>query len=63
MATMSMKKTDLDKLKGKKLASGGGTPDRYGKGSAAHGKQRKGGKFAGGVPLALKLLGKAPADK
>ena len=58
-----MKKTDLEKLKGKKLAGGGhGTPDRFGKDSAAHGKQRKGAK-AGGVPLALKLLGKGTHDK
>lgn len=60
---MSMKKTDLEKLKGKKL--GGGAPpdrnDRFGKGSAAHGKQGK--TRAGGVPLALKLLGKGSTEK
>jgi hypothetical protein len=60
---MSMKKTDLEKMKARKLSAGGAnTPDRFGKGSAAHGKQRK-AKYAGGVPLALKLLGKDAEGK
>ena len=57
---MSMKKTDLEKHKGKKLAPGGapiGRHDRFGKGSAAHAKHGK-APSGSGVPLALKLLGK-----
>lgn len=51
---MSMKKTDLEKMKGKKLTSGRGrTPDRWGKGSSgtppADGRERK-------EPLAVRLL-------
>ena len=58
---MSMKKTDLEKLKAKKLARDNATPDRFGKGSAAHGKSRQG--KGAGVPLALKLLGQGDAKK
>jgi hypothetical protein len=61
---MSMKKTDLEKLKGKKLAAGGpGTPDRFGKGSGKHaGRGKGGGKQRDAVPLAVKLL-KGLGDK
>ena len=61
---MSMKKTDLDKLEAKKLASAGAnTPDRFGKGSGAHANRRKGrGQGKDAVPLALRLL-KGLGDK
>lgn len=64
---MSMKKTDLEKLKGKKLGTGGAPPDRndrFGKGSGAHAHGKQGKARAGGVPLAVKLLGgKGSTDK
>jgi hypothetical protein len=57
---MSMKKTDLDKMKGKKLTAGRGrTPDRYGKassGTPADGRERK-------EPLAVRWLRQKPEPK
>ncbi|HET7729476.1 MAG TPA: hypothetical protein VFK48_05540 [Usitatibacter sp.] len=51
---MTMKKAQLEKLKGKKISGGGyGTNDRFGKGSAA-GKPQPGGKKP--VPLAVRLV-------
>lgn len=56
---MSMKKTDLEKQKGKRIGGGGpGTPDRFGKGSAAPAdrrEQRDREREAGLVPFAVKL--------
>lgn len=57
---MSMKKTDLEKLKGKKLAGGGATPDRFGRDAAApldKREQRIRDREAGLVPFAVKLHG------
>ena len=58
---MSMKKTDLEKLKGKRLAgSGFGSSDRYGKGSADPNDkraQREHDREAGLIPFAVKLHG------
>lgn len=59
---MSMKKTDLEKLKGKKIAGGGfgGSADRFGRGSAAPGdkrEQRERDREMGLVPFAVKLHG------
>ena len=57
---MSMKKTDLEKLKGKKLAGGGATPDRFGRGAHApldKREQRERDREAGLVPFAVKLHG------
>ena len=57
---MSMKKTDLEKQKGKKLAGGGSVPDRFGKGSATaldRREQRERDREAGLVPFAVKLHG------
>ena len=58
MAPMSMKKTDLEKFKAKKLSTAASqSPDRFGKGSAAHANDAKDGQGkAKPVPLALKLL-------
>ena len=55
-----MKKTDLEKHKGKKLAGGrfGGAGDRFGKGATAPGdkrEQRERDREAGLVPFAVKL--------
>ena len=55
---MSMKKTDLEKLKGKKLAGAGTVPDRFGKGAAGalgRREQRSRDREAGLVPFAVKL--------
>ncbi|HYC37162.1 MAG TPA: hypothetical protein VEC19_12120 [Usitatibacter sp.] len=58
-----MKKTDLEKLKGKKIAGsgfGGGTGDRFGRGAATPGdrrEQREREREAGLVPFAVKLHG------
>jgi hypothetical protein len=56
-----MKKTDLEKLKGKKIAGGGfGAPDRYGKGSAEPNDkraQREHDRELGLIPFACKLHG------
>lgn len=55
---MSMKKTDLEKLKGKKLAGAGTVPDRFGKGAASvpdRREQRSRDREAGLVPFAVKL--------
>lgn len=56
-----MKKTDLEKLKGKKITSGGfGTSDRYGKGAADPGDrraQRDHDRELGLIPFAVKLHG------
>ena len=57
---MSMKKTDLEKLKGKKLAGGSNVPDRFGKGSGTvldRREQRERDREAGLVPFAVKLHG------
>jgi hypothetical protein len=59
---MSMKKTDLEKHKAKKLAgrSSGPAPDRFGKGAAApldKREQRERDREAGLVPFAVKLHG------
>jgi hypothetical protein len=54
-----MKKTDLEKLKGKKIAGGGfGAPDRYGKGATDPGDrraQREHDRELGLIPFACKL--------
>ena len=54
-----MKKTDLEKLKGKKIAAAGhGVPDRYGKGAAEvmdRREQRERERSLGLVPFACKL--------
>ena len=56
-----MKNTDLEKLKGKKIAGGGfGSADRYGKGSAEPNdkrEQRERDREAGLIPFACKLQG------
>ena len=55
-----MKKTDLEKVKGKKLIGGGTTPDRFGKGSSEpldRREQRERDRQAGLVPFAVKLHG------
>jgi hypothetical protein len=56
-----MKKTDLEKLKGKKIAAGGfGTPDRFGRDAAAPGDkraQREHDRELGLVAFACKLHG------
>jgi hypothetical protein len=56
-----MKKTDLEKLKGKKITGGGfGSADRYGKGSAEPNdkrEQRERDREAGLIPFACKLHG------
>ena len=56
-----MKKTDLEKLKGKKITGGGfGTADRYGKGAADPGDrraQREHDRELGLIPFAVKLHG------
>lgn len=58
---MTMKKTDLDKLKGKKVAGGPvGAPERFGRGSAAPAdkrEQRERDRELGLVPFAVKLHG------
>lgn len=57
---MSMKKTDLEKLKGKKLAGAGAAPERFGKGSGSaleRREQRERDREAGLVPFAVKLHG------
>ena len=57
---MSMKKTDLEKMKAKKLAGGGTVPDRFGKGAAQvvdRREQRERDREAGLVPFAVKLHG------
>ena len=55
------KKTDLEKLKGKKIAAGAGTtPDRFGKGAGMtmdKREQRDRDREAGLVPFAVKLHG------
>ena len=53
-----MKKADLEKLKGRKLAGAGTTPDRFGKGAAAvldKRDQREREREMGLVPFAVKL--------
>jgi hypothetical protein len=53
-----MKKADLEKLKGRKLAGAGTTPDRFGKGAAAvldKRDQRDREREMGLVPFAVKL--------
>ena len=61
-----MKKTDLEKLKGKKIAGGGfGTADRYGKGSAEPNDkraQREHDRELGLVAFACKLHGDLVRD-
>jgi hypothetical protein len=56
-----MKKTDLEKLKGKKIAGGGlGQSDRFGKGATDPGDrraQREQDREAGLIPFACKLHG------
>lgn len=56
-----MKKADLEKQKGKKIAGGGfGASDRYGKGSAValdRREQREKDREMGLVPFAVKLHG------
>lgn len=58
-----MKKADMEKLKGKKIAgggAGGGIPDRFGKDSAApfdRREQRERDRELGLVPFAVKLHG------
>ena len=55
-----MKRTDLEKLKGKKLAATGGAPDRFGRDAAAPGDrraQRERDRAEGLVPFAVKLHG------
>jgi hypothetical protein len=56
---MSMKKTDLEKIKGKKIAgSGPGIPDRFGRGSGEamdRRERRERDREAGLVPFAVKL--------
>jgi hypothetical protein len=58
---MSMKKTDLEKLKGKRVSGGGlAGADRYGKGSAEPGErraQREHDRELGLVAFACKLHG------
>ena len=58
---MSMKKTDLEKVKGKKVATGAyGAPDRFGRGSAAPNdkrEQRERDRELGLIPFAVKLHG------
>jgi hypothetical protein len=57
---MSMKKTDLEKLKGKRMAGGGFAGDRYGKGSAEPNDrraQREHERELGLVAFACKLHG------
>jgi hypothetical protein len=58
---MSMKKTDLDKLKGKKMVGAGGpSSDRFGRESAVpmdRREQRERDREAGLVPFAVKLHG------
>lgn len=57
---MSMKKTDLEKLKGKKLGGGMGANDRFGRGAAEPGdrrEQRERDREAGLIPFACKLHG------
>ncbi len=53
-----MKKADLEKLKGRKLAGAGTTSDRFGKGAAAvldKREQREREREMGLVPFAVKL--------
>ena len=61
-----MKKTDLEKLKGKKIVGGGfGTTDRYGKGSAEPNDkraQREHDRELGLVAFACKLHGDLVRD-
>ncbi len=55
-----MKKAELEKLKGKKIGSGGPAADRYGKGSAEpmdRREQRERDRELGLVPFACKLHG------
>jgi hypothetical protein len=56
-----MKKTDLEKLKGKKMTTGNhGTPDRFGRDSGApmdRREQRERERELGLVPFAVKLHG------
>ena len=59
---MSMKKTDLEKMKAKKLAgrSSGPAPERFGRGAPApldRREQRERDREAGLVPFAVKLHG------
>lgn len=58
---MSMKKTDLEKLKGKKIAGGGyGANNRFGAGAGEPGdrrEQRERDREAGLIPFACKLHG------
>ena len=57
---MSMKKTDLEKLKGKKLGAGANAIDRYGKDAAQPGDrraQREHDRELGLVAFACKLHG------
>ena len=63
---MTMKKTDLEKMKGKKMAAGGyGPSDRFGRGSAAPAdkrEQRERDREMGLVPFAVKLHGDLVRD-
>jgi hypothetical protein len=55
-----MKKTDLEKLKGKKIATGGPAPDRFGRDAGVpmdRRAQREQDRAAGLVPFAVKLHG------
>ncbi len=58
---MTMKKSDLDKVKGKKLAGGPvGAPERYGAGASAPAdkrEQRERDRELGLIPFAVKLHG------
>lgn len=58
---MTMKKTDIEKMKGKKMASGAyGPPDRFGRGATAPAdkrEQRERDRELGLVPFAVKLHG------
>jgi len=63
---MSMKKTDLEKLKGKRLAGGAmGGNDRFGKGATEPGDrraQREHDRELGLIPFAVKLHGDLVRD-
>ncbi len=55
-----MKRTDLEKLKGKKLATTGAPPDRFGRDAAAPADrraQRERDRAEGLVPFAVKIHG------
>ena len=57
---MTMKKTDLDKMKGKNLSGPVGAPDRFGRGSSVPAdkrEQRERDREMGLIPFAVKLHG------